>query len=208
VHDLLEPGVHLYADQAGQGLRDPERAPEHEAWTAPRTWVVSEVVTASIMNVHVRDNFTFVYNQALNGQVIVGDYYGPGPTVDNVTRALTNQVGLANWLDLSNQGGTPKIRIVMGWHVNAVNGCTNLGYAGARACELDSTGGHTIAFADIGAGGNYTPVVGWGSYDSGWVTRSSAPNWELLQPAARFAVGGGGTPGIDLLQASIMVRVI
>ena len=27
------------------------------AWTAPRTWVVNEVVTASIMNTHVRDNF-------------------------------------------------------------------------------------------------------------------------------------------------------
>lgn len=27
------------------------------AWTAPRTWVTSEVVTASIMNTHVRDNF-------------------------------------------------------------------------------------------------------------------------------------------------------
>ena len=26
------------------------------AWTAPRTWVTGEVVTASVMNVHVRDN--------------------------------------------------------------------------------------------------------------------------------------------------------
>lgn len=27
------------------------------AWTAPRTWVSGEVVTASVMNSHVRDNF-------------------------------------------------------------------------------------------------------------------------------------------------------
>ncbi len=27
------------------------------AWTAPRTWVTAEVVTASLMNTHVRDNF-------------------------------------------------------------------------------------------------------------------------------------------------------
>jgi hypothetical protein len=27
------------------------------AWTAPRTWVASEVVTAAVMNQHVRDNF-------------------------------------------------------------------------------------------------------------------------------------------------------
>lgn len=27
------------------------------AWTAPRTWVAGETVTAAIMNTHVRDNF-------------------------------------------------------------------------------------------------------------------------------------------------------
>lgn len=30
------------------------------AWTTPRTWVTSEVVTASIMNTHVRDNFNYL----------------------------------------------------------------------------------------------------------------------------------------------------
>lgn len=30
------------------------------AWTSPRTWVASEVVTASIMNAHVRDNLNAV----------------------------------------------------------------------------------------------------------------------------------------------------
>jgi|TARA_Y100000310_G_scaffold269483_1_gene282682 hypothetical protein len=28
-------------------------------WTTPRTWVSGEVVTAGIMNTHVRDQFTF-----------------------------------------------------------------------------------------------------------------------------------------------------
>ncbi len=26
------------------------------AWTAPRTWVAGEVVTAALLNTHVRDN--------------------------------------------------------------------------------------------------------------------------------------------------------
>lgn len=30
------------------------------AWTTPRTWATSELVTASIMNTHVRDNLTFL----------------------------------------------------------------------------------------------------------------------------------------------------
>lgn len=29
-------------------------------WTTPRTWVTSEVVSASVMNAHVRDNLTYL----------------------------------------------------------------------------------------------------------------------------------------------------
>ena len=31
------------------------------AWTTPRTWVTSELVTAAFMNTHVRDNLNFVH---------------------------------------------------------------------------------------------------------------------------------------------------
>lgn len=33
------------------------------AWTTPRTWVTSELVTASIMNTHVRDNLSFLKSE-------------------------------------------------------------------------------------------------------------------------------------------------
>jgi hypothetical protein len=29
------------------------------AWTAPRTWIVAELVTAAYMNAHVRDNLNY-----------------------------------------------------------------------------------------------------------------------------------------------------
>lgn len=32
------------------------------SWTTPRTWVTGELATASIMNIHIRDNFTDRYN--------------------------------------------------------------------------------------------------------------------------------------------------
>jgi hypothetical protein len=37
------------------------------AWTAPRTWVTGEVVTAPIMNTHVRDNFNALSGHAHTG---------------------------------------------------------------------------------------------------------------------------------------------
>ena len=33
------------------------------AWTAPRTWVVGELVTAAIMNTHIRDNQIYLKTQ-------------------------------------------------------------------------------------------------------------------------------------------------
>ena len=34
------------------------------AWTTPRTWVVGELVTASMMNTHIRDNLNYLYSAA------------------------------------------------------------------------------------------------------------------------------------------------
>lgn len=33
-------------------------------WTTPRTWVTGEVVTAALMNTHVRDNTTYLYENS------------------------------------------------------------------------------------------------------------------------------------------------
>lgn len=33
------------------------------AWTTPRTWVLGEIITAAIMNTHVRDNLNYMYNK-------------------------------------------------------------------------------------------------------------------------------------------------
>ena len=45
------------------------------AWTAPRTWVTAEVVTASQMNTHVRDNFLETVPAVITGtgEYAVGD---------------------------------------------------------------------------------------------------------------------------------------
>lgn len=37
------------------------------AWTTPRTWVTNELVTASIMNTHVRDNLNALFSPLSDG---------------------------------------------------------------------------------------------------------------------------------------------
>jgi len=41
------------------------------AWTSPRTWVVSEVVTAALMNTHVRDNLLYLKATPLLSEVSI-----------------------------------------------------------------------------------------------------------------------------------------
>lgn len=83
------------------------------AWTAPRTWVTGEVVTSSIMNTHVRDNFS-VLNATpvttLPASPVNGDY---ATLVDSVTAPtwvwhLRYDTGISDsykWIFL---GGSPK----------------------------------------------------------------------------------------------------
>lgn len=44
------------------------------AWTAARTWVVGEIVTAAQLNTHVRDNLNAV------ARIVTGSYTGDGTT--------------------------------------------------------------------------------------------------------------------------------
>lgn len=48
------------------------------AWTAPRTWVAGEIVTAALMNTHVRDDLRYL--KGLDGAVAIEDDL----TVDNL----------------------------------------------------------------------------------------------------------------------------
>lgn len=42
-------------------------------WTAPRTWVDDELVSAALLNPHLRDNLEFLYQAAYNGFILIRD---------------------------------------------------------------------------------------------------------------------------------------
>lgn len=59
------------------------------AWTAPRTWVSSEVPTAAIMNAHIRDNLLV---QDANAAQLPADIIYAGGANNMTERATINQV--------------------------------------------------------------------------------------------------------------------
>jgi hypothetical protein len=60
------------------------------AWTSPRTWVASEIVTAAVMNTHVRDNLTELRTDATalaakETNVVQGSTATPSSTATDTT---------------------------------------------------------------------------------------------------------------------------
>jgi len=65
------------------------------AWTAPRTWAVNEIVTAAIMNGHVRDNLQYLRD--------IIDAIISGTKAEIATQETTTNTG---WVNLDTVGPT------------------------------------------------------------------------------------------------------
>ena len=78
------------------------------AWTTPRTWVSTEVVTASIMNTHVRDNFNETAPAIVSaaGQYVIADaansLVNRLPAVQGIVTSETT--ASASYTDLATSG--------------------------------------------------------------------------------------------------------
>lgn len=60
------------------------------AWTTPRTWTTGELVTASIMNTHVRDDLAYLHG-------------------DSSTIALSNSLSVTDYFRVTNSSGQQKL---------------------------------------------------------------------------------------------------
>lgn len=57
------------------------------AWTSPRTWTTAEIVTASIMNTHVRDNF----DETVPAKATAADQFFVATGANAIERRITGQ---------------------------------------------------------------------------------------------------------------------
>lgn len=61
------------------------------AWTSPRTWTTGELVTASIMNAHVRDNLSYLIDRTFSLALVVPG--NPSATTNVSIRAIMPVAG-------------------------------------------------------------------------------------------------------------------
>jgi len=99
-------------------------------WTTPRTWTTGEVVTAALLNTHLKDNLRYL--KGLDGAVVIGDDL----TVDNLITA-----GNVDGVDVSaHKAGTAKAQ-----HTAGAGDHTHQS-AGAEGGQLD----HGLALTGLG----------------------------------------------------------
>lgn len=126
------PGVH-----ERHAYVDAPPAAELHAWTAPRTWTVGEVVTAAMMNAHVRDNLKQLYSEA--------------GTISPGSNASTTQSGTVTFTNTF--ASTPAVVLGMD--------ATSIGNAFILQVDTRTTTGFNWTFKNTSGVTYSAPVIQW-----------------------------------------------
>ena len=103
------------------------------AWTSPRTWVTSELVTAALMNVHVRDNLSHLYS---NFQLSL-----PITAIDDTDSPYSAAVDTSLVVDCSGGATTVNLPAVSG-NSGKIIQITHVG--STNSITIDGSGAETI----------------------------------------------------------------
>jgi hypothetical protein len=144
------------------------------AWTAPRTWVTGETVTAALMNAHLRDNLleTSAATATTAGDIVYAD----------AANSMGSRLGIgsANGSVLASTGSAPVWRTVG----QAVGDSTYTGKAGADGDDTPTS------FADLSA-------AGWGPGTTVAVTVTTGTR-ALVHYGSRFVRNGTAGRSVDI----------
>lgn len=175
------------------------------AWTAPRTWIVGEVVTAAIMNTHIRDNqkalSDLAANSFLNPFPLGAWAQSPGAALGSSTdidlAGTSSIVTPINFDAFNARSATVQWRMSAVFNVSViVPGAPSAVTWTARYAFYANRGAVTApgAFASLGAGVNLFNLTGIQAADSGWNAIVASGLWSV-HPAWFCARTGGSGNG-------------
>lgn len=143
----FDPGLHLHhGERLGGELELPgEREPA--AWSAPRTWVAGEVLTASLLNTHLRDQLLYL------GGTDRRTTSPPGAPLDGqLWHYVADATNGIEWLSAYNSGdaGLYKWHSLSGSSLSALVGSATT--VGASAAYIDPG---TVCTLTVPRAGNF-----------------------------------------------------
>lgn len=156
------------------------------AWTAPRTWVASEFVTAALMNTHLRDNLLFLKSGIFASTLVTANV---GPT------SATTELVVASAPAFTPDGTTP-IEIMFNWYNVALTVTTDVFlmklYDGPTAGSGTQIGQYLLSSLASGGSGvlryTYTPTAVSHTYTARLVRNSGTGTATMSASATAPAV--------------------
>lgn len=159
------------------------------AWTIPRNWTAGELITALIMNTHIRDNLNY-----LKGQVDAAD-----------TPVLPHEFGgLASWIGTpltSFPSGATFDKLAPNTDVVAFDSASLPAGTYKLQAVLAAEGGATVTLSlvNLSDGAPDTAIVS--------ITSTSATGQQQTSSAITFATGGASkTYGVKVKGSSTTLR--
>lgn len=123
-------------------------------WTSPRSWTAGELITASIMNAHVRDNLDWLKTPLESGKIVfaTADFTTTSATYVDVTGCTTTLTtrggGVDVFLRVNWSGSTGTLQLVVDGVSEAILGAiasaTAVGATLYHHIPALSAGSHTI----------------------------------------------------------------
>lgn len=211
---MLEPGVHLHHSERLGGELELAGDRDPHVWTAPRTWVAGEVLTASLLNTHLRDQMLWLGEtdarlsappgSPRDGQIWVY----PADAANGIYWAFRYVAALTAWVF---QGGPPLVSRVLGpaasststVYVDVASGASiTVARAGIYLCRAGATGGQTVgstAWISLAAGATATDSsvvwninMGNGSTGYATITSGSIAAASVIRFQQKNTGGGSG----------------
>jgi hypothetical protein len=113
------------------------------AWTTPRTWVASEVVTAALLNTHLRDNDAYL-KAVLDGTASQAVHFLSTLEVDGLTTIHGNLETFGTLIAQDNISGAGMLTITPPGGGGSSSGVDNSGNLYTQAGDLDIAGDGVI----------------------------------------------------------------
>lgn len=99
-------------------------------WTSPRTWVTNELVTAPLMNAHIRDNMDYLYTRP---RVVNNTNSAADVSTTSTTFADVDGTGSEFTINITTSGG----RLLVGFAGTMSAGSGSTSYRGYLDVEID-----------------------------------------------------------------------
>lgn len=162
-------------------------------WSAPRTWSVSEIVTASMMNTHVRDNLDYLKGNA--GAVVISDAL----QVEKATADSQFYISsVSPRLAIGNHATYASRTLSARWVMATTGGDYGLTTAGDSQIFTEGINGGTAGRLVLGANSSLTQLV---------LATNGNVGMGVAAPQGKLHLSGPGGGGFMVLSANDVTSI-